>query len=761
MRASAWIDLPAFDIGDVYDEDGNYVSSEPPAGAHSLQAGFSLGYQSASGSVSYFGGINNPPNIASLRLLVDSGGGGSWNYYPGLEDEWSGADTAVPSPPRDNGPFLYSSNPDSDGGLSVWLGQRSVNENHWLLLGYNIVNYTKHTAFGMLIIPSNHTLANYFNDTVQTYLPAGSGDDSWSWVETNGDVNPTPILPSSVEVGVNISADSERASGVIEIYAHWLPKDDTPISDLWIEDVPRAGWTYVGALPYTQAAGWSVTTIDISGMSTDDAYPDDIYHTEYRLALTLRNVPNTWSDPALGEPADGPYVTDVSWTQSRILAHYDEGALQYRFAGPEVIEGGPFAPGSHIGVVVADTDTYMALVTNGVIEDTQAWPWSTSENAAGLVAVARPGTRVGNRATFLVKTSSTSFHLTHCTVLSNGQLSSVNSNIPSGALNIAGYPADTFGGNESSRILLGRNTVSGYQYAVFDVDTGTTTQVSGMPTNTASDERADLASFSQGSTYLHMTYTDTVAGPPDLAIQRYTISSSGIATAVGPRMLLPNEVTPDRPFDYYSSIGPGDVWDDGDYVAVGILHQRDYPYSDSRLRLAIFNHVNQAPLHILTLHDDPTNTLWVSNTSTIAFAYTQSGYTVSYARMSKRPLAGSPESEEWQTYVTRTINPSSGDLGDEVFGSDSDYGGLFWPLVRADSGSTLAYVERYPNENAYPSKIAMLNANPELTTEGVRTLVPWHGFYIGPPGFTNAYAWVGVNGWGGYGGRLYFKYRRS
>jgi len=757
VRASAWTDLPAFDIGDVVDVDGNVIDTVPPSGAHSLTAGYGVWHSDSSGSVSYFGGINNPPNIAGLRTYIDAGGaGGGWNYYPGLEDEWSSADISVPSPPRDNGPFAYGYGVAGGGGATR-LGQRSVNENHWFLLGYNTVAYSKSTAYGVLTIPSNHTLATYFNDTVQTYLPAGSGDDSWSWVETNGDAEPTPIVPSSVEMRAYIEADAARSSGTIEIYAHWLTRDNAEISDLWVEDVPRAGWTYLGAMPYAQAAGWTSTTVDISGLVADGDYPLGVGYADYRIALTFRNNPNIWVDPALGEPADGPYVYDVVWSYTSMLAHYDTGALKYRFVGPEVIEGGVGSPGSHIGIVMSGSDVTLKLVTEGTITDSVSWPYSLSEYAAGAIAVARPGTRAGNRATFLAR-SSGSFHLVHCTALPSGVLNTNVVNLSSGQVYITGYAPELFGGNETSRILMGVNTVSGYRYAVLDVDTGVQTTVTGIYPSSGVEERADIVAFSQGSTFLLMNYTNTEAGPADLTIQRYTISSSGAATAVGPKMALPSVTTPDRVFDAYAAIGPGDVWDDGEYVAVGILYSRDYPYADVTLKLAIFNNINSVPLHILTLHNDPTQTLWVSNTSTIAFSSTATGYAVSYARMSKRPVSGSTRSEEWQTYVSRSINPVTGDLGPEVFGSDSDYGGFFYPLIRADAGSTLAYIERYPPENAYPSKIAMLNASPGSGSEGVRTLVPWRGFYS-VPGYTNAFAWVGINGYGG-AGRLYFKYRR-
>ena len=762
MRSSGWTDLPAFDVGDVYDGTGTWIDFVPPNNGYGTPftaAGFGISHATAEASVSYFGTGTIPGDIATLRQMVDAGVSGGWNYYPGLEDEWTGADKSLPSPPRDNGPFAYGSSPGSEGGTSR-LGQRSGNEAHWLLLDYNVVVYSKATAYGILSLPSNHDLANYFDHEVGGYLPAGSGDDSWSWVETNGHVDPVPILPSSIDVGMNILADSDRASGVIEIYACWLPNDgvDT-ISDLWIEDVPRAGWTNVGSISYTQAAGWSDTTIDISGMATDGNYPNDIYHTQYRLAITLRNVPNNWTDPGLGATANGPYVNDVTWSGTRISAHYNTGAMKYRFVGPEVIEGGPSVSSSHIGIVMADSDVSLKLVTNGTITDSAPWPYPLSEYAAGALAVARPGSRVGNSATFLTRAADASFHLVRCTAMANGTLSIANSSLSSGQVYINGVAPSMFGGNETSRILLGINYVGGYRYAVLDTATGVHTPVTGIYPSSGTNEAANIATFSQGGTFLLMNYTYLDYGPYDLTIQRYTISSDGTATAVGPKMSLPDASNPARIFDGYYSIGPGDVWDDGEYVAVGLVQHRDPPYDDALLKLAIFNYTSPNPIHLLTLHQDTTNTLFVSATSTVTFAKSENGYTVSYARMSKRPVAGSTESEEWQTYVTRDINPVTGELGDEVFGSDSDYGGTGAPLVRADGGSTLAFIERYPMEDAYPTKIAILNAIPGGSTEGVKTLVPWRGFFSGPSGYTNAYAWVGVNGYGGYG-RLYFKYRR-
>ncbi len=328
---------------------------------------------------------------------------------------------------------------------------------------------------------------------------------------------------------------------------------------------------------------------------------------------------------------------------------------------------------------------------------------------------------------------------------------------------VAGYPAEHFGGNESPRILLGRRTGGNdYQYATLNVDTGAHVNVTGIYPSSGATETAGIAAFSQGDTYLLMHYTETVAGPSDLRIQRYTVSGSGAATAVGPSMRLPNAVTVDRPFDYYQPPSSGDVWDDGNFVAVGFLYWRDVPYDDVSLMLAIFNFTNAAPTHIITLHHDSTRSISTWDPTTITFAKSGDGYTVSYARMSMRPVPDSPQSEEWQTYVTRDINPVTGELGEEVFGSDTDYGGFNnGKLIRADSGSTLAYLERYPQEESYPSKIVMIASQFGDVPEGTRTVVPWHGFFSGYHGMTNAYAWTGINAGGGYGGgRLYFKYRR-
>lgn len=354
------------------------------------------------------------------------------------------------------------------------------------------------------------------------------------------------------------------------------------------------------------------------------------------------------------------------------------------------------------------------------------------------------------------------YHLGHFTVRPNGTLDVQSVALTDDQVGVAGFPAELFGGNESSRILLGRQTFSGYGYVMLDVDSLARYTVTGLYPSSGSNEHARLAVFSQGSTYILMNYTDTVVGPQDLDMQRYVVAGDGTATPVGPHMLLPNIVTAERPFDYYQPPSPGDVWDDGDFVAVGFLYWRDVPYNDVSLMLAIFNFTNPTPLHVLTLHHDPTRTISTWDPTTITFAKSGDNYTVSYARMSKRPVPGSTESEEWLTYVTRDINPATGELGDEVFGSDSDYGGLASQLIRADGASTLAYIERYPQENTYPSKIVILSGEAGGASEGTRTLVPWHGFAGGLHGTTNAYAWVGVNGAGagGYGGRLYFKYRR-
>lgn len=758
MRASGWTDLPAFDVGDVVDGDGNVVGYLEP-GLYELTQ-FGTWHEGTESFVSYFGSGDLPPNIASLRNYVDQGGAGhDWNYYPGLQDAWTTADLSVPSPPRDNGPFGYGYNIEGDGG-NTRLGQRSFNDEHWLLLYYNTIAYTKNTAYGELNIPSNWQLGVHFKAAVQAYLPAGSGDDSWSWVETNAETQADPIVPDSLEVRAYIHADAARSSGNIEIYAHWMEADGTAISDLWIDDVPAAGWSYIGSLPYTQAAGWTSTTVDISSLVSGGFPSGPSSFTQYKVALTFRNNPNIWVDPALGSSPDGPYVYDVEWSSTSVLAHYGTGAMQYRFVGPEVIEGGASSVGSNIGIVQSGSDVLLKLATNGTITDSMAWPYPTNDyQYSGVLAVARPGSRVGNSATFLTRPSYSSFHLVRCIAMANGTLSVTNSSLSSGQVNINGFPPEIFGGNETSRLLLGLNYAGTYRYAILDTATGVQTPVTGIYPSSGTNEAANIATFSQGSTFLLMNYTYLDYGPYDLTIQRYTISSDGTATAVGPKMSLPDASNPARVFDSYYSIGPGDIWDDGEYVAVGLVQHRDPPYDDALLKLAIFNYTSPNPIHLLTLHQDTTNTLFVSATSTVTFAKSENGYTVSYARMSKRPVAGSTESEEWQTYVTRDINPVTGELGDEVFGSDSDYGGTSAPLVRADGGSTLAFIERYPIEDAYPTKIAILNAIPGGSTEGVKTLVPWHGFFSGPSGYTNAYAWVGVNGYGGYG-RLYFKYRR-
>jgi len=128
----------------------------------------------------------------------------------------------------------------------------------------------------------------------------------------------------------------------------------------------------------------------------------------YRIALTFRNAPDDWVDPVLGVPADGPHIRDVSWTTTRIMAHYPDGAVKYRFVGPEVIEGGSASYASHVGIVAAGTDptVYIVGVTNGTITDTVAWPYDgvVPENG-DILAVARPDTRIGTRVTFLMKSS--------------------------------------------------------------------------------------------------------------------------------------------------------------------------------------------------------------------------------------------------------------------------------------------------------------------------------------------------------------------
>jgi len=403
VRASDWVDLPAFDVGDVYAADGSFVEHvPPPTDTASLDAGLGTGYGEASGAVSYFGNLDIPSNApAELRPFVDAGAVGQWNYFPGLQDEWTGADMSWPNPPRSNGPFS-----DSLGGATT-LGRRTVNEDHWLLLGYNTVAYTKHMANGVLLLPSNHQLALYLDSSVGGLLPPGSDDDSWSWVETNADVQVDPILPSSIDIGLFIQMDDMRYGGIITVYAQWIPLDGGGVDDLWVDEDPGAGWTAVGTMPYSNAAGWASTTIDITGLDiVSEPYLDS--DVAYRIALTFRNAPDDWVDPVLGVPADGPHIRDVSWTTTRIMAHYPDGAVKYRFVGPEVIEGGSASYASHVGIVAAGTDptVYIVGVTNGTITDTVAWPYDgvVPENG-DILAVARPDTRIGTRVTFLMKSS--------------------------------------------------------------------------------------------------------------------------------------------------------------------------------------------------------------------------------------------------------------------------------------------------------------------------------------------------------------------
>lgn len=405
MRASDWIDLPAFDVGTTYDSAGNVTGQIPDPEPYWIYSLFGTTHGSASGGVSYFPTGSLPTNAASLLPpFVDLGGTGAWNYYPGLDDEWTGADLSAPAPPREILTWAYSTLPWSGDTGATYLGRRSRNDSQWLLLGYCTVSYTRNAAAGLLAFPDNNMLAAYYAaGAIGVSVPPGSGDDSWSWVETNAGIQVEPILPASIDIGFFIGADTNRVSGMITIYAHWLLHDETPISDYWQDDVPGAGWVEVGSVAYNTAQGWATTTIDISGLVLDGAPLNGTAQTS-QIAIALRNTADTWLNPALGTADDDPVHHDVWWTKTSVMAHYAAGAVKYRFVGPEVIEGGPPVVGSHIGVVDANGSVLIDVVSNGTVTDTVSWPFGGVNPSAGdILAVARPATRAGTRATFLMR----------------------------------------------------------------------------------------------------------------------------------------------------------------------------------------------------------------------------------------------------------------------------------------------------------------------------------------------------------------------
>lgn len=761
--------MPAFDVGIELDNTGATVDQQPPdLGYGTIAAEFLTRSDGSGADVSYFPTGAVPTNALSLlppyvEAGADGGTGGGWNYYPGLDDAWSSADLSPPSPPRDIGPTRYSTSNDyfPENWREKRLGKNSGNYENWLLLGYNKVQFNKYRALGRLNLPTNATLASYYTHQLPA-LPAGPPDTRYSWVEINAAVQSTPILPSSVDIGLYITAQVGRTSGHIAVYAQWLPYDDTPVSDMWLNGIPLSDWTHVADMPYADTAGWTTATIDISNLAALDPGP---YATAagpgYKIAITFRALPDYWTLPDMPD-ASGPFYHDVTWTYANVMAHYDTGALKYRFVGPEIYEGGSNGS-SHIGIVESGPGLtpYIVGESSGTITDTMAWPFSPA-NFTDVKAVARAGTRVGNSATFLVKTGS-NWNAGKFTMLSNGKLSLTNTPYSAATVTVGGVIPDLFGGNESPRILMSYYHFSlGYRYSVFNLETGSNVLVSGLPANLASNLTTRLAVFSQGGTFLVMTLDDSRAGVDDLTIQRYTIAADGTATAVGPAMYLQNSQTPMNNDDYYV-FDPEDVWDDGDYVAVGLIHYRNYaPYNDASLKLAIFNFTSPNPQHIVTLDNAPDGYFsYRENQKTITFSKTRNGYAVTYGARSVRPVLDSSGSYNWSTYVTRSINPATGELGPVVFGSDTGSAGFYnTTFIRADGGSTLGYIERIPSENGSysPEKIVAVNA--DTGAEGVRTLVPWSGL-SGAPAYDQVFAsaWVGINGYGGYGGRLYFKYQ--
>lgn len=405
MRASDWIDLPAFDVGATYDSEGSQTGQVPDPDPYAIISTLGTAHDTAVGAVSYFPTGSLPTDASSLLPpFVDVGGEGAWNYYPGLDDDWTGADLSPPAPPREILSWAYSTLPWSGDSGASYLGRRSRNESHWLLFDFCIVSYTKNVAAGQLEIPDNNALAAYLAaGTLDGLLPPGSGDDSWSWVESNAEVISEPIIPESIDIGLFIGEDTNRASGVITLYAHWLLHDETVITDYWEDDTPGAGWVEVGSIAYGASQGWATTTIDISGLALDSSVPNTPAST-FQIAIAMRNTPDTWLDPALGIDEDNPLHHDVWWTKTSVMSHYAEGAVKYRLVGPEVIESGPLAPGSHIGVVDANGSVLIDVVSNGAVTDTVSWPFSGVDPASGdILAVARPGTRSGTRATFLMR----------------------------------------------------------------------------------------------------------------------------------------------------------------------------------------------------------------------------------------------------------------------------------------------------------------------------------------------------------------------
>jgi hypothetical protein len=277
---------------------------------------------------------------------------------------------------------------------------------------------------------------------------------------------------------------------------------------------------------------------------------------------------------------------------------------------------------------------------------------------------------------------------------------------------------DSCGGNETRYALF----IDSATLTVTLVDTVALTYATVSGISVPTGNQAYAVPFTEGAGFLVLDQ-DWSGSACVSALQRYTITPAGVATAVGPRMVGPSVAAPDG----YEAVTMHDVWDDGGYTAMGLSRWHTAAQTED-YELMIFNNIDATPSMEYTLSTDVP---WTSSAqvepNSITFSRIDGGFTVTFPGLPNPNLG--PAGSKWIAYYRRKVLPYPNDsYYPNVLISDSyiDYPVM---LARADLGVEMLRItnaSRGPDLQA-AEKLVLSVAIEGSTVPGDVMFQPWIG----------------------------------
>jgi hypothetical protein len=217
----------------------------------------------------------------------------------------------------------------------------------------------------------------------------------------------------------------------------------------------------------------------------------------------------------------------------------------------------------------------------------------------------------------------------------------------------AGIVVDQAAGNESAGVLV--IEWSSNTFKMVDTETGAIAAVTGIPLSEVGGSNY-VVPFATGTTYLVMHYGATTTQK----LRRYSVPLAGGAAST----LTPYMDIPDTTFAREET-----VFDEGAIIAVIGTFEGSSP-DGTGVVMHLFDGTDADPVFTLVLYDGLGNTYWNPDTPLICgFAKVDGTYQVTYPRAVLVDIDGLAPG--WTSYVRRSVDIVTGDLGPEVLVTDS------------------------------------------------------------------------------------------